>query len=170
MNANHRRALLPLTAVVAALSLSGCGTVLDAVLGENPPPAQRDEPGGEITASAEADVFTLQVGDCLNYMDQSDADEISSLPTVPCSEPHDSEIYAEMTITEDQLPTVETLADAFCLEQFTTFVGMTYDESALYYSYLVPSELSFDQGDDVVQCLVVQQEGGVTGTLKGAGI
>ncbi|WP_136518048.1 septum formation family protein [Cellulomonas telluris] len=170
MTVNHRRALLPLTVLAAAVALSGCGTVLDAVVGDDAPPAPRAEPGGEVTASAEADVFTLQVGDCLNYMDQSEADQISSLPTVPCSEPHDSEIYAEMTITEDQLPTVETLADAFCLEQFTTFVGMSYDESALYYSYLVPSELSFDQGDDVVQCLVVQQEGGVTGTLKDAGI
>lgn len=170
MTANLRRALLPVTALVAAVSLSGCGSILEAVLGETAPPAQRAEPGGEVTASAVADVFSLQLGDCLNYMQEEDVTEISSLPTVPCSEPHDTEIYAETTITEDQLATVDEFADTFCLDQFAGFVGTSYEESALYFSYLVPTDMSFEQGDDLVQCLVVQEEGGVTGTLKGSGL
>ncbi|QCB92570.1 septum formation family protein [Cellulomonas shaoxiangyii] len=162
MNPNRRSALLPVALLAAAAALAGCS--------ETPPPAPRAEPGGEVTASAQADVFTLQIGDCLNYMQDEGSTEITSLPTVPCDEPHDSEIYAETTITEDQLPTVEEIAEAYCLEQFTTFIGKSFEESSLYYSYLVPTELSFEQGDDVVQCLVVQQEGGLTASLEGAGI
>ncbi|MFS0703164.1 septum formation family protein [Cellulomonas sp. 179-A 9B4 NHS] len=170
MIATRRRALLPLATLVAAVTLSGCGAIADAVLGENPPPAQRSEPGGEVTASADADVFTLQVGDCLNYMQDEGSSEISSLPTVPCSEPHDAEIYAETTVTEEQFATVDDVADQYCYDQFAGYVGAAYEDSALYYSTLVPTPDGFAAGDDVVQCVVVQETGGLTATVQGTGL
>lgn len=170
MTAIRRRALLPLTALVAAAALSGCGALTDAVLGENPPPAQRAEPGGEVTASADADVFTLQVGDCLNYMQDEGSSEISSLPTVPCAEPHDAEIYAETTVTEEQMATVDDVADQYCYDQFAGFVGKSYEESVLDYSTLVPTPDGFAAGDDVVQCVIVQPDGGLTASVQGTGV
>lgn len=165
-------------AVALTVTLTGCGAVVDAVLGDSPEAAQRDEPGGEITASAEADVFSLQVGDCLNYLAESEeTTEFASLPTVPCAEQHDAEIYAETTLTQEQHESdlalaqdaeaeTPTYADQFCYDAFAGFVGTAYEDSTLDYTYLSPTPESWSQGDDVVQCLVVHLEGGLTGTMR----
>ncbi|UZN02715.1 septum formation family protein [Cellulomonas sp. S1-8] len=179
MNTRSFRLLAaPVLAVALAATLTGCGSLF----GGDAEPAQRDEPGGEITASADADVFSLQVGDCLDYLALSeDTTEFSSLPTIPCADPHDSEIYAETTLTEEQFQAdlalteagdteTPTTADQFCYDAFAPFVGATYEDSVLDYTYLSPTEESWAQGDDVVQCLVVHPDGGVTGTLKDAAI
>lgn len=177
MNSRTLRLLAaPALAVTLAATLTGCGSILDSVLGDAPEPAQRDEPGGEITASAQADVFSLQVGDCLNYAAQSEeTSEFSSLPTVPCAEQHDTEIYAETTLTEEQYQEAlttpaegadPTFADQFCYDAFAPFVGTSYEESALDYTFLSPTAESWEQGDDVLQCLVVHLEGGLTGTMR----
>lgn len=169
MNTRSFRSLTaPLAAVALAAALTGC-SALDS-LGGGAEPAQRDEPGGEITASAEADVFSLQLGDCLDYAGLSEMDQVESVPTIPCGDPHDAEIYAETTITEDQLADVETIADTFCRDSFTTFIGKTFDESLLGLNYLYPDELTFAEGDDVIQCIVQHPDGGVTGTLKDSAI
>lgn len=170
----------PVLAVALAATLTGCGSVLDAVLGDTPEPAQRDEPGGAITASADADVFSLQVGDCLNYLASSEeSSEFSELPTIPCDQQHDAEIYSETTLTEEQFRAdlalagdteTPTTADTFCLDGFAAFVGKSYDESTLDYTYLMPTEESWEQGDDVVQCLVVHLDGGLTGTMQGSAL
>lgn len=164
---NTRSLLAPVAAVALALTLTGCGSILDAVMGETPDAAQRDEPGGEITAAADADVFSLQVGDCLDYLTESeDTTEFSSLPTIPCAEEHDSEIFAEATLTDEQFAQGEDFFDTWCYDQFEGFVGTVYEDSALYYSYLSPTTEGWDAGDDVLQCLVVHPDGGVTGTLR----
>ncbi|MCC2336186.1 septum formation family protein [Cellulomonas wangsupingiae] len=181
MNPTPRR-LLSVSAVAVALAatLTGCGSVLDSVLGDQPEAAQRDEPGGEITASAEADVFSLQVGDCLNYLALSEeSTEFSSLPTVPCAEQHDAEIYAETNLTKEQYEAdlaladdteTPTHADQFCYDAFSGFVGTSYEESTLDYTYLSPTPEGWAGGDDVVQCLVLHLEGGLTGSMQGTGL
>lgn len=179
MTSRSRRltAVPALTALTLTLALTGCSSVLD-VLDDSPEAAQRDEPGGEITASADADVFSLQVGDCLNYVALSETTtEFASLPTVPCAEQHDAEIYAETTLTQDQHeadlalaenPEAETptYAEQYCYDAFAGFVGTPYEESALDFSYLSPTAESWDQGDDVLQCIVVHLDGGLTGTMR----
>lgn len=156
------RTLLTACAAGAALvaGLTACGS------GSDDP--QRDETSGEVTASAESDVFAIKVGDCLD-LSQQESSEVSSLPTVPCDEPHDSEVFAELTLTGDELPTdLDTQADTFCHDEFATFVGISYEESALEYSPLTPTESSWAQGDRVVQCIVLSGEP-VTGSLQGSG-
>lgn len=170
----------PVLALSLAATLTGCSSVLDSVLGDTAEPAQRDEPGGEITASAQADVFTLQVGDCLDYASQSaESTEFTSLPTIPCDQQHDTEIYAETTLTEEQYKEAlaastdtETLtfADQFCYDAFAPFVGTSYEESALEFTLLSPTDESWAQGDDVLQCLVVHLDGGLTGTMRGSAL
>ncbi|MBO3088096.1 septum formation family protein [Cellulomonas dongxiuzhuiae] len=166
----------PVLAVALAAALTGCG-VLDSVLGDSPEPAQRDEPGGEITASAEADVFSLQLGDCFDYAALSEATEISSVSTIPCGDPHDAEIYAETTLTEEQFQSdlalttagdteTPTVADQFCYDAFAGFVGKAYEESTLDYTLFSPSEEGWEQGDDVVQCIVLHPDGGFTGSMR----
>ncbi|ADG75898.1 conserved hypothetical protein [Cellulomonas flavigena DSM 20109] len=175
MNTRSLRILTaPVLAVALAASLSSC-SALDSVLG-NAPDAVRDEEG-QITEAAEADVFSLKLGDCFDYAAVASATEISSVSTIPCAEAHDAEIFAETTLTEEQFKAdleltnagdteTPTFADEFCYQQFTTFVGKSYEESTLDYTLFSPSEEGWAQGDDVVQCIVIHPDGGFTGSMK----
>ncbi|MBO3094558.1 septum formation family protein [Cellulomonas dongxiuzhuiae] len=163
---------VPLLAATLAATLTGCG-----ILGDTAEPAQRDEPGGEITASAEADVFSLQLGDCFDYAALSEATSISSVSTIPCGDPHDAEIYAETTLTEEQFrsdlalteaadATTPTVAEQFCYDAFAGFVGKAYEESTLDYTLFSPSEEGWAQGDDVVQCILLHPDADITGSMR----
>lgn len=148
---------------VATLALSGCST--------SAPEAQRDESSGEITASAEANVFSVAVGDCLDLSSGALEEEVSSLPTVPCSDEHDSEIYAEKTLPEGDFPAdIEEQAAQFCYDEFAGFVGLSYEESSLEVQPMTPLQEGWEQADDrVIQCILMSPEP-VTGTLEGSGV
>lgn len=157
-----------LTARCATAVLAGTTVLLLSACG--PEAAQRDEASGEVTAASDADVFSLQVGDCLDMAELASATEVETVPTVPCGDPHDGEVYAETALEGDELPAdVEDQADAFCYDAFEPFIGMTYEESAVDFTYFTPSEGSWGQGDRAVQCIVVVAEP-TTGTLEGAAI
>lgn len=157
--------------LASALLLTGCSAIF------GPQEAQRDTPDGEVTAASDANVFSLQVGDCV-YQDESDAaaEEHASLPVVPCAEPHNGEIYAEVELDEGEFPgdtKVQELAVDYCYEQFADFVGLSYDESTLFLWPMFPSKDSWEvQGDRVVQCFIGHESSTetVTGSLKDAGI
>jgi hypothetical protein len=147
---------------VASLALSGCSSA---------PDAQRDESSGEITASADANVFTVAVGDCLDLASSQLAEEVSSLPTVPCSDEHDSEIYAETELPEGDYPAdIQEQASQFCYDEFAPFVGLSYEESTLDVQPMTPLQDGWEQADDrVIQCIVMSPER-VTGTLEGSAL
>lgn len=148
---------------VAALALSGCST--------SAPDAQRDESSGEITESAEANVFSIAVGDCLDLSDSSMSNEVSSLPTVPCSDEHDSEVYAETTLDGEEYPAdLDDQAGQYCYDQFASFVGKAYEESSLDFQYLTPTQDGWEQGNDrSVQCILLSPEP-VTASLAGSAL
>lgn len=135
-----------------------------------PSAADRDEASGEITAGSDADVFSLQVGDCLDMSAVAAAESVDSMPTVPCDEEHDAELFHEITLEGESFPTdVTDQADQGCTAAFADFIGLDYMESALELSYLHPTSDSWDQGDRTIQCIVISSEL-VTGTMQSAGI
>jgi hypothetical protein len=96
---------------------------------------------------------------------------VSSVETVPCSEPHSQEIYAVVTLPEGDFPGMDTIfeqAEELCIAEFESFVGLPYEESALYLHYLTPSEESWSDGDREVVCKVYDPDGDTTGTLADA--
>jgi hypothetical protein len=152
--------------LLAGLSLTGCSALQDLVQ----PDAVRDETG-EVVEGGQSDVFTVSVGDCLS---EATADgEVSDVPIVPCSEPHDAEIYHDFTIDGAEFPgdeEVTRLADEGCLGAFEDFVGLPYEESTLEVTYYSPTEVSWNEVDDrLVSCLIVDPAGDTTGSLEGAG-
>jgi len=164
--------------LASAFLLSGC-SALDGLMGGAEP--ERDEETGEITEAVDADAFALRVGDCLNYAEDATADvsedapeleEVVSVPTVPCGDEHDSEVYAAHVLEGDEYPGDESVmasADELCFADFEPFVGTAYDASVLDFTYLAPSSDSWSLGDDrEVLCILVDADGGVTGTLEGA--
>jgi hypothetical protein len=164
------------TAAVSLTLLSGCG-LFDQVLSDGDAP--RDEPGGEVTASAEADAFKILQGDCIDmtaldgYDEAAEGEEfeVDSVPVVPCDEPHTGEVYSEMDMEGDKYPgekAVEKAFDDWCYDEFEKFVGVSYDESKYSYTGLYPTKDTWEMLDDrTIQC-IVSSEKPVKGTLEGA--
>ncbi|WP_213813920.1 septum formation family protein [Glaciihabitans sp. dw_435] len=147
--------------LIAATALSGC-----SAFGPDTSVVKGD---GDST-----DVFTLKIGDCLN--DAAADGEVSSVPTVDCAEPHDTEVFDAITLTDETYPGDDALgkeADEACLAAFPAFAGIAYDDSNLDYSSYYPTEASWKKQDRAVTCLILSldPEGNVTkttGTLKNA--
>jgi hypothetical protein len=167
-----RRITLPLIVGTAVLSaslvlLSGCTTIstLVNVYGGSTP---------EVTPSA-APTFAptgqieLAVGDCINQKDLEDG-IASTDPLVPCSEPHDLEVFASLTLADGDYPAVETLVTygaKECASEFTTFVGLDFGISALDFQYYYPTESSWANGDRGVDCVVFDPTQKTIGSLAG---
>lgn len=155
----------------ASLVLSGCSAV-EGLLGPAEP--VRDETTGEIVEAAQADAFQLRLGDCLD-LDAPEAEEtyeVESVPTVPCTEPHDGEVYALTDVTGETYPGEDALfeeADQYCYDQFTAFVGTVWEDSDLDFTYFYPTAQSWKYLDDrEVLCIVTEPDVKVTGTLADA--
>jgi hypothetical protein len=176
MNRAFRFAAATAAVTVSLTMLTGCGAILDEITSGGDAP--RDEPGGEITASAEADAFEILKGDCIDllaldgYDDSPEGDEfeVESVPVVPCAEPHTGEVYAELVMEGNEFPGAEAMAkkfDEWCYAEFEKFVGLSYDESVYGYTGFYPTQETWDQLDDrTLQCIVSSEEP-VTDSLKG---
>jgi hypothetical protein len=175
MNRAFRFAATAAAVTVSLTMLTGCGAILDEITSGGDAP--RDEPGGEITASAEADAFEILKGDCIDllaldgYGDSAEGDEfeVESVPVVPCAEPHTGEVYAELTMEGNEFPGAEAMAkkfDEWCYAEFEKFVGLSYDESVYGYTGFYPTQETWDELDDrTLQCIVSSEEP-VTDSLK----
>lgn len=165
------RARLALAGIVltAAAVLSGCSIIDQFLPGSEP---VRDAETGEVTEQNDnADVFAIKVGDCLNTADMAADEEISSVPVVPCSEPHDDEVYHAYYLADGDFPGEDAIladADSVCVAEFANFIGLPYEESALVYWPMYPTEGSWGDGDREVLCVVYEDGAKVTGSLAGA--
>jgi hypothetical protein len=160
--------LVPAAALVAAIGmLGGCAQVADLLDGAKPQ-ATRDADSGEVTGKGEIDVFTLSVGDCLS--DTGTAEEVFDVPVVPCDEPHDYEVYHDFSLPDADWSEDDVYAGAEegCYNQFAAFVGLSYEESVLDFSYYAPTQESWEQGGDrIVSCFVGDPSTQTTGSLAG---
>lgn len=126
--------------------------------------------GGPVIPEGETDAFAIQVGDCLN--DAEVGSEVTSVPLVDCAEPHDSEVYARGESAAPAFPGFDALDDElaeFCQgESFTEFIGIPYTESRLQTSGYFPSQESWADGDRELLCTVWDEDGRVSGSLRGS--
>jgi hypothetical protein len=163
------RALRPRIAVAAVVfaaagALAGC----TATTAAQPTPT-----AAHATDGAHASAMDIAVGDCLNDADAGSTTATAAI--VPCTGAHDSEAYADITLTGDAYPgldAVQAQAQAGCQgDAFATFIGIASDDSTLQVSYYYPTEDSWAGGDRTVTCTVftVDASGKTTptsGTLK----
>ena len=134
--------------------------------------AQRDD-AGTITEGGDVDVFSLNVGDCLGA---TEGDEVASVQAVPCDESHESEVFALVDYdagADAEWPgddAVSSFADEQCEAAFEEYVGISYNDSRYFITYLQPTEDTWADGDREVVCLVVGPDNEpVTGSLRGVG-
>lgn len=120
--------------------------------------ADRDA-DGVIVSEGSIDVFDMHVGDCFDDSDDSSDGfyEFSSVAGVPCTDPHDNEVYAVFDVSIASFPGEEDMYEqAFdsCLKRFDRFVGKDYMSSSLDIMPLYPTSASWKQGDREVICAV----------------
>jgi len=105
-------------------------------------------------AASNTNVFEIVEGDCLN---EELIDEQSSVPTVPCDQAHDSEVYTAFILDDGQYPgldDVDVWAGEGCLARFEPAFREAYAISPYFISYLYPTEDSWNNEDDrEVLCL-----------------
>jgi hypothetical protein len=135
--------------------------------------ADRDDTGA-IVDEGSLGAFEMRVGDCFDdgstFAD--DNPEVNSVPGVPCSSPHDNEVYAVFDVDAASFPEGDEMARlAFesCMARFSEFVGKDYDSSALDIATLYPTRESWSrQNDREVVCAVYDVAAAkLTGSVKG---
>lgn len=166
--AEHRSLTIRFLASAATL----LGVVALAACGPLVPPDQpiRDDDGVIIEPNPSTDPFALVVGDCLDDGDVAAeaGTEVQTLPTVPCDEPHDSEVIASITLRGTAYPgesAITAEADRACIEALERLVQQPYLETPYDVSYYAPTELSWAGGDREVLCVAYDPAGPLTGPL-----
>ncbi|MBM6403176.1 DUF4190 domain-containing protein [Phycicoccus sp. CSK15P-2] len=146
---------------VAGLCLSGAwvlalvGAVAFAVLSS----ATRGDDGA-VVSSGQVSARDLHVGDCFEEI--TERSTIYSLPAVPCSEPHQAEVFATFDLEPGPFPgddRLDTLATRGCTERFETSAlgSTTSDEFDLYYLY--PLRQNWREGDREIVCIALSLPG-----------
>jgi Septum formation len=126
--------------------------------------ADRDSTG-EITDAGDVSAFSLEVGDCVSDLELSAA--ITSLPAVPCDEPHQAEVVGVFDLPEGEYPSEAELtsqADAGCANRLMLYAPTAVSDSSLQISYLYPLEQQWPTDREVV-CFAVAASGTMTGSI-----
>jgi len=131
--------------------------------------ADRDS-SGAIVGEGSIGAFNMRVGDCFDDISSS-VEEVSSVPGVPCSQPHDYETYAIFDVDITSYPEDEGMSDLAlesCMGRFESYVGKDYQSSSLDITSMYPSQQSWRENDREIVCAIydmnVQK---LTGSAKG---
>jgi len=129
---------------------------------------------GVITSAGSVDAFEVRVGDCFDD-GAFESTEVSELPGVPCTEPHDNEIYATFDLTGEKWlgdERVQELAFQGCFSRFADAIGQSYEESKYDYTAIYPSEGSWKRVNDrEVVCVGYDMRyEKLTGSIIGSGL
>ncbi len=120
--------------------------------------------------SGQGNVFDLSVGACFDDPELVDG-RVFDVETVECNEPHDNEVFAVVTLTQEQFPgiaEISRIADDVCLGHFGEFVGTPYIDSDLFASYISPSAGSWQAGDRTIVCYLFAPDEQLIGTAQGS--
>ena len=132
------------------LAPTGCGFFDGGV--------ERDD-SGAIVRGGEIGAGDLEIGDCFNGR----ATEVETVAAVPCSDPHDFELYHVYDLDYDEFPGADVIEVEWlrgCLLTFEAFVGTPFDESKLDISGIFPQEGTWNElGDREVLCSVTALDG-----------
>jgi len=148
-----------LARVLAVLAVFGWVAFLVVVL-----PGLGDDEG--------VDYSELRVGDCI---DVPESDDIEALDLVPCSEPHDAEVFgvlshpAEAGAPYPGSGALVAFAGEACLGRvFTDYVGVPRDRSQLNHLEIVPQQSAWDDGRRQLVC-AVDADAPLVGSVRGSG-
>lgn len=130
--------------------------------------------GCSLLGGGEDGVFAIKPGECFLAPAETTA-QIDDLENTDCEKPHDMEAYAAIPYTgagaeEGTFPgddALKNFADGSCARAFTDYVGVSYLDSSLFFTYLLPSARSWQDEDREVLCFVIDSGTPMTGSVKG---
>ncbi len=122
-------------------------------------------------------VFKVEIGQCFNPPTGAKS-ELIDLSAVACTSPHTQEAYASLPYQAQPggdssvYPgdaALAAFANGSCAQAFVGYVGVSYLDSSLYFTYLLPSARSWEQGSDrAVLCFVTTTGKPLVASVKGA--
>ena len=125
------------------------------------------------TDNGEVTVLELRTGDCFNGGDESR--DVEDVDTVPCEEPHDSEVFAVVDHPgADGVPfpgdeAIKTFGASACLERFEGYVGAPHASAGLGIGTVGPRAESWVEADDrQIACVLTSGEP-LTGSRRAEG-
>ena len=155
--------LMMLGAIASTMALAGCQAAVSGTAGVNS--------SGEADTAQTVRVLALSVGTCLNDVDQPLAQDVTEVPAVDCTEPHQSEVYAEIILDSGDYPGVDAVvaeAQDQCMREFGQFVGLDFAASTLNFHFYYPTARSWAVGDRSIYCVVFDPGVDTVGSLAGA--
>ena len=121
-------------------------------------------------------MFSVEIGDCFAAPAKVQA-ELSTMTKVECTRAHAQEAYASVAFEQKQGQTssgypgpelLTNFAQGACAQEFAHYVGTDYRDSSLFFTYLLPSARSWEQGKDrKVTCFITAAGEPLTGSAKG---
>ena len=118
------------------------------------------DPSGQVTGTAGVHTDDLMVGDCI-YNFTGLGSPIDIVQVLPCSSPHEAEVYA----TQTQVANDTNAIMQFCQDQFQTYIGTPITSTSLKVTYI---HAVASQPLTNVQCVVYDPGQLVTISYKGS--
>ncbi|TDC53579.1 DUF4190 domain-containing protein [Jiangella ureilytica] len=119
---------------------------------------------GEITEEGTVSTMDIEVGDCLNGLRGIEDDTLTTLPAVPCDQPHEGEVYATFELEDGDYPGVDgiaAVADERCANELAALSQEAWNDPDIGLFYFYPDELYWPNDREVV-CIAHAIEGNLT--------
>ncbi len=127
------------------------------------------------SAGQVVDWSQVEVGDCINLVDQVDQGDnrlVSTLERVDCFDEHDAEVFALFDLTDGAWPGTDEAygeGDNGCYDRFEGYVGIDYMDSYYFYEVYTPTADTWEAGDRTVACTLVDPGGSIAKPLHNSG-
>jgi Septum formation len=112
-------------------------------------------------------IFRLHTGQCLNISPNG----ISSVHILPCSRPHDGEVFGTFQVAGRHYPGAASLrqqASNGCVSRLSSYLNPQLSLSSLTESYVYPDAGAWAAGERTVVCTVRSTGGKLTGSVRTA--
>jgi hypothetical protein len=124
------------------------------------------EPTSSYSSTPATYIDDLAVGECFDEGDEDD-----EVIRQPCTELHDGEIFAGVTLPDGPYPgdkEVDKAGEQSCITEFGEYVGSTVKDTELEWDYWTPTKQLWNSNDRLVVCAAYGPDfDQLTGTVKG---
>ena len=153
---------------LSALCLLVIGILVAVALATGGTATDRDPVSGQVTEESSVSLANLSPGDCIESVAE---DELRfSVPVVPCTEPHRSEVTAIETLSGDTYPgdeAVDEMSGNLCTDAAAAYAPTAMEAGELDVFYFPPNRTGWNRGDKTVICLVDDPAGDRTSSVAG---